>query len=49
MDSDAPPGHTGTIHLIISDLLGGIYLVRFVQTSNGAIMVSKTLKLAVLR
>jgi len=39
----------GVINLNISNLSGGVYLVRFVQTSDGAILVSKTLKLAILR
>jgi hypothetical protein len=47
--SASDSGKTGVINLNISNLAGGIYLVRFVQTSDGAILVSKTLKLAILR
>jgi hypothetical protein len=35
--------------LDLGKLSGGVYLVRFVQVSNGAIWMSKTLKLGVLR
>jgi len=47
--SATDPGRTGTMTLDLGKLSGGVYLVRFVQVSNGAIWMSKTLKLGVLR